>query len=348
MKLDRKTLARTAAGVAMAVPALAQAQTINGAGATFPAPVYTKWAADAKSAIGITVNYQAIGSGAGQNQIINGTVNFGASDAPMAPAKLDQNHLFQFPTVMGGVVPIVNVPHVGANQMKLSGDVLAEIFSGDITAWNDPKIKALNPGLHLPHLPIAPVHRADGSGTTFVFTSYLSAESAKWKSEIGASTSVAWPTGAGAKGNDGVAGTVHNTRGGVGYVEYAYAEQNHLATVSLRDKDGHFIDADLSTFQAAASHADFAAAPHFAVNLIDQPGANSWPIVSATFIIVPMMPKDATAASNVLKFFNYGYTQGGQTATSLNYVTLPSSVQDEIRQAWSANIKGPNGEKISF
>ena len=351
MTFNRKTLATAAACVGLGTTALAgavQAQTINGAGATFPAPVYGKWAAGAKSAIGITVNYQAIGSGAGQNQIINGTVDFGASDAPMAPAKLEQHALFQFPTVMGGIVPIVNIPHIGTNQLKLTGDVLAQIFGGDITAWNDPKIKALNPGLKLPHLPIAPVHRADGSGTTFVFTTYLSAESAKWKSDVGANTSVAWPSGAGAKGNDGVAGTVHNTRGGIGYVEYAYAAQNHLATVSLKNKDGQFVTPTLQTFQAAAGHADFAAAPHFAVDLTDQPGAESWPIVSATFIIVPEQPKNPTAASNVLKFFNYAYTQGAGVATSLDYVPLPAAVEDRIRQAWSANIKGPDGAKITF
>ncbi len=348
MTFHRTLLAAGVAGAAIGASAFAHGQTINGAGATFPAPVYTKWAASAKSAVGLTVNYQAIGSGAGQNQIMNGTVDFGASDAPMAPAKLDSHHLFQFPTVMGGVVPIVNIPHVGPNRLRLTGDVLAQIFDGDITAWNDPKIKALNPGLRLPHLPIAPVHRADGSGTTFVFTSYLSAESAKWKSAVGANTSVAWPVGAGAKGNDGVAATVHNTRGGVGYVEYAYAAQNHLSTVSLKNKDGQFVDPDLQTFQSAASHADFTAAPHFAVNLIDQPGASSWPIVSATFIIVPEAPKNPTAASDVLKFFNYAYTQGDGTATSLDYVPLPGPVQEQIRQAWAANIKGPGGSKISF
>ena len=353
MLFDRSMLAVGATCVALGATAIvvatpAGAQSINGAGATFPAPVYTKWAAAAKTAVGVTVNYQAIGSGAGQNQIINGTVNFGASDAPMAPAKLDANHLLQFPTVMGGVVPIVNLPHVGANQLRLTGAVLAAIFDGDITAWNDAKIKALNPSVQLPHLPIAPVHRADGSGTTYVFTSYLSDEDAKWKSQVGASTSVSWPVGAGAKGNDGVAGTVRNTRGGVGYVEFAYAEQNHLATTALRNKDGQFVEPSLDTFKSAASHADFAAAPHFAVDLNDQPGATSWPIVSATFIIVPEAPKDPTAAGAVLKFFNWAYTNGADIATGLNYVSLPASVEDEVRHAWSANIRGPNGAALTF
>ena len=351
MKLPRLTLAAAAAGVTFTVAAHAPsafAQEITGAGATFPAPVYAKWAGAAKSAINVTLNYQAIGSGAGQNQIINHTVDFGASDAPMAPAKLTANHLLQFPTVMGAVVPIVNIPHVAANQLKLTGDVLAQIFSGDITAWNDPAITALNPGVKLPHLPIAPVHRADGSGTTFVFTSYLSAESAKWKTQVGANSSVAWPNGAGAKGNDGVAGVVRNTRGGIGYVEYAYASQNSLATVELKNPAGNFVAPTLDGFKEAAGHADWTGAANFAVNLLDQQGAGAWPIVSATFVIVPEMPQDATRAGAVLKFFDWAYGHGGDIASSLNYVALPPAVVDSVRAAWSSSIKGPNGAKIAF
>ncbi len=350
MKLPRLMLAAGAASVSFSVAAGAPAfaQDITGAGATFPAPVYAKWAGAAKAAIGVTLNYQAIGSGAGQNQIINHTVDFGASDAPMAPAKLAANHLLQFPTVMGAVVPIVNIPHVKPNGLKLTGDVLAQIFAGDITAWNDPAITALNPGVKLPHLPIAPVHRADGSGTTFVFTSYLSAESAKWKSTVGANSSVAWPSGAGAKGNDGVAGTVRNTRGGIGYVEYAYASQNNLTTVELKNPAGQFVAPTLAGFKEAASHADWTNAPNFAVNLLDQQGAGSWPIVSATFVIVPEMPTDAARAGSVLKFFNWAYANGGDIASSLNYVTLPAAVVDSVHSAWSNSIKGPNGAKIAF
>ena len=338
-----------AAGAAVVLTgAAAHAQDITGAGATFPAPVYTKWAGAAKSAVGVTLNYQALGSGAGQNQIIKGTVDFGASDAPMNADKLSTNHLLQFPTVMGAVVAIVNIPGVQPDAMKLTGDVLAAIFDGDITAWNDPKIRALNPGMHLPHLAIAPVHRADGSGTTFVFTSYLSAVDAKWKSNVGASTSVAWPTGAGAKGNDGVAGTVHNTRGGVGYVEYAYAAANNLTTVQLRNQSGAYVKPTLASFQAAAAHADWTGAKNFAVSLVDQAGATSWPIVSATFVIVPEAPKDPAKEAAVLKFFNWGYQNGGDIATGLKYVTLPPAVQDSVRAAWSSDIKGSNGQKLSF
>jgi len=223
-------------------PIAANAQQITGAGATFPAPVYTKWGEAAKAATGIELNYQAIGSGGGQNQILNRTVDFGASDAPMDPSKLADGKLLQFPTVMGAVVVILNLPGVKANEIKLTGELLADIFAGIITKWNDPKLVELNQGVKLPSTAIAPVHRADGSGTTFVFTSYLSAVSPAWKSKVGANTSVNWPAGAGAKGNDGVAATTHNTRGGIGYVENAYATQNHLVTTQLRNKAGQFVN----------------------------------------------------------------------------------------------------------
>ncbi len=350
MKLPRLMLASclVAGGAGVSFSLAAETQDITGAGATFPAPVYSKWAGSAKAAIGVTLNYQAIGSGAGQNQIINHTVDFGASDAPMAPAKLAANNLLQFPTVMGAVVPIVNIPHVAANQLKLTGDVLARIFAGDIASWNDPAIVALNPDLKLPHLAIAPVHRADGSGTTFVFTSYLAAENAKWKGSVGANTSVAWPSGAGAKGNDGVAGVVRNTRGAIGYVEYAYAATNDLATVELKNPAGQFVAPTLAGFAAAASQGDWAGAQNFAVSLIDMAGADAWPIVSATFVIVPKAPRDATRAASVLKFFDWAYKDGGSIATSLNYVTLPAAVQAQVRAAWSSDIKGPGGAKIAF
>ncbi len=262
----------------LALPAAAQ--QITGAGATFPAPVYTKWGEAAKAATGIELNYQAIGSGGGQNQILNRTVDFGASDAPMDPAKLTEGRLLQFPTVMGAVVVIVNLPDVKENEIKLTGALLADIFAGTITKWNDPKLVALNPGVKLPSLAIAPVHRADGSGTTFVFTSYLSAVSPDWKSKVGANTSVNWPAGAGAKGNDGVAATTHNTRGGIGYVENAYATQNHLITTQLGNKSGRFVEPTMANFSAAAASGDWANAKNYAVNLIDQPGDTSWPIVS--------------------------------------------------------------------
>ncbi len=342
MKLSTAVLALGLAGFTVA----AQAQQITGAGATFPAPVYTKWGEQAKQAIGIQLNYQAIGSGGGQNQILNRTVDFGASDAPMAPAKLQSGNLLQFPTVMGAVVVIVNLPDVKPNEIKLTGPILADIFAGKITKWNDPKLADLNHGVKLPRMAIAPVHRADGSGTTFVFTSYLSAVSANWKSDVGASTSVNWPAGAGAKGNDGVAATVHNTRGGIGYVEYAYAKQNHLITTELRNKAGHFVQPTMKAFQAGAGSADWDNAPHYAVNLIDQPGDATWPIMSATFIELPKDPKDATRSANVMKFFDWAYKNGDQTAISLDYVPLPESVKDSVRKAWRAEVKGPDGKPV--
>jgi phosphate transport system substrate-binding protein len=324
----------------------ANAQQITGAGATFPAPVYTKWGEAAKAAVGIELNYQAIGSGGGQNQILNRTVDFGASDAPMDAAKLVDGKLLQFPTVMGAVVIIINLPDVKADEVKLTGEVLAEIFSGTITKWNDPKLAALNPGVKLPSLAIAPVHRADGSGTSFVFTSYLSAVSPDWKSKVGASTSVNWPAGAGAKGNDGVAATTKNTRGGIGYVENAYATQNKLITTQLRNKAGKFIAPTMASFEAAATNGDWKNAKDFAVDLIDQPGDASWPIVSATFILLPKDPKDPAHSANVMKFFDWAYKNGDSIASSLEYIHLPDAVKAAVRAAWHSEIKGPDGKPV--
>jgi phosphate transport system substrate-binding protein len=340
---------KTACAVALAgllVAGAAQAQSITGAGSSFGAPIYGKWGEAAKAAIGVELNYQSIGSGAGQNQILNRTVDFGASDAPMDAAKLETGNLFQFPTVMGAVVPIVNIPGVEIDKMKLTGAVLADIYAGTITKWNDPKIEALNPGLKLPSLAIAPVYRADGSGTTFVFTSYLSAVSPDWKSKVGAATSVKWPAGAGAKGNDGVAATVRNVRGGVGYVENAYATQNKLVTTQLQNKDGKFVTPTMESFAAAAKSGDWTGAKNFAVSLIDEPGATSWPIVSATFILLPKDPKDPARSANVIKFFDWAFKNGGQIAKDLEYIALPSDVQDAVRKGWHSEIKGPDGKPI--
>ena len=339
MKLKVTALAVTLAGftLAAALPAAAQNQ-ITGAGATFPAPVYAKWGEAAKPAVGVELNYQAIGSGGGQNQITNRTVDFGASDAPMDPAKLQSANLLQFPTVMGAVVPIVNLPGMETNQVKLTGDLLAEIYLGKITKWNDPKIAAVNGGVTLPNLAIAPVYRADGSGTSFVFTSYLSAASPDWKSQVGANTSVKWPAGAGARGNDGVAGTVKNTRGAVGYVENAYATQNNLTTTQLRNKSGAFVAPTAKAFEAAAASGNWGGAQNFAVDLIDQAGATSWPIVSATFLLVPKDPKDPARAANVLKWVDWAYNNGGPVATQLEYIPLPKAVQDSVRAAWRSSI----------
>ncbi len=334
MKISRAALAAVFAGFSFA----AGAQQITGAGGTFPAPVYAKWGEAAKAATGIELNYQAIGSGGGQNQITNRTVDFGASDAPMDPAKLQSANLLQFPTVMGAVVPIVNIPEVKADQLKLTGEVLADIYAGKITKWNDARIEALNQGLKLPGIAIAPVYRAEASGTSFVWTSYLSAASPDWKSTVGANTSVKWPAGAGAKGNDGVAATVGHTRGAIGYVENAYATQNHLVTTQLRNKSGAFVTPTTASFTAAASAADWAGAPNFAVSLIDLGGANVWPIVSPTFILLPKDPKDAAKSANVLKFFDWCYNSGAKVATDLDYIALPPAVQTTVRAAWRKDI----------
>lgn len=339
MTRTKTALALALAGIAVAaLPVGARAQQITGAGATFPAPVYAKWGEAAKAATGLELNYQAIGSGGGQNQIINRTVDFGASDAPVEPDRLTKNNLLQFPTVMGAVVPIVNIPGVAADQLKLTGDLLADIYLGKITKWNDAKLAALNPGVTLPNLAIAPVYRADGSGTTYVFTSYLSAVSPDWKDKVGASTSVKWAAGNGAKGNDGVAATVRQVHGGIGYVENAFATQNKLVTTQLRNKAGQFVAPTLPSFIAAAESGDWKNAPNYAVNLIDTPGATSWPIVSATFILLPKDAKDPTHSANVEKFFDWAYTNGSDIASSLQYVPLPKAVQDAVRASWKADI----------
>ncbi len=336
---SRLLAAASASCLLAATAAPAGAVDITGAGSTFAAPIYGAWGAAERPTLGVGLNYQALGSGAGQNQVIARTVDFGASDAPLKTDKLAANHLLQFPTVMGGVVPIINLPGVRPNQLHLTGAVLAGLFSGDISTWNDPKIAALNPGVTLPSTAVAPVHRADGSGTTFVFTSYLAKVSPDWASKIGAASSIAWPSGAGAKGNDGVAATVRNTEGGIGYVEYAYASKNGLTTVQLKDKAGAFVTPNLASFTAAAAGADWDGAQNFAVDLLDTPGENAWPIVSATFVLLPMDPKDPQRSAAVLKFFDWAYSNGAATARSLQYVPLPADVQTHVRHAWT-NVAG--------
>lgn len=317
----------------------ASAQQITGAGATFPAPVYTKWGEAVKAATGIQLNYQAIGSGGGINQITNRTVDFGATDAPMPNDRIASGNIVQVPTVIGGVVPIVNIPGVADDALKLTGELLADIYLGKITKWNDPKIVELNRGVALPNLAIAPAYRADGSGTTFVFTSYLSAVSPEWKEKVGAATSVKWVVGNGARGNDGVAATVRQVRGGIGYVESAFATQNKLSATQLRNRAGQFVAASLESFSAAAENGDWSANPNFAVNLIDTQGATSWPIVSATFILLPKDAKDESRTTNVLKFFDWAYTNGDKIARDLEYVPLPQKVKDAARAIWRAQLK---------
>ncbi|HTI79726.1 MAG TPA: phosphate ABC transporter substrate-binding protein PstS [Acetobacteraceae bacterium] len=317
----------------LAAPSHAQTQ-LTGAGSTFAAPIYTKWAEAASGATNIKLNYQAIGSGAGINQINNRTVDFGASDMPMKSADLTAHKLMQFPTVVGGIDIIINIPGINANQLKLTGPILADIYLGKITKWNDESITSINPDLKLPNLAIAPVHRADGSGTTYVFTDYLSIQSAEWKSKVGSSTSVSWPVGAGAKGSDGVAGTVQQIKGGIGYDESAYAEQNKLTTTLLLNKAGKYVAPTMAAFQAAASNADWTSVQNFAIDLNNEPGDASWPIESATFVLLPTDPKDPNQSAAVKKFFDWGFTHGDDIAKQLLYIPLPDSVHNAIRAAW--------------
>jgi phosphate transport system substrate-binding protein len=338
MKMTRTACAVALIGLLAA--GAAQAQSITGAGSTFAAPIYGKWGEAGAATTGVKLNYQAIGSGAGINQINNRTVDFGASDMPVAADKLTANKLMQFPTVIGGVDIIVNLPDIKPNELKLTGPVLADIYLGNITKWNDPKIAKINQGLKLPSLAIATVHRADGSGTTFVFTDYLGKVSADWKSQVGASTSVAWPNGAGGKGSDGVAATVQHIPGAIGYDESAYAEQNHLTTAQLENLDGKFVSPTMKTFEAAASNAEWSKVQNFAIDLNQQPGADSWPIVSATFVLLPTDPKDPKQSAAVKKFFDWGFAHGNDIAESMLYVPLPDSVHAAIRAAWAKEVPG--------
>ncbi len=334
----KKTLAVALGATLLAGVVSAQAATISGAGATAPAPIYQKWAEAYKAKSGVAMNYQGIGSGGGIKQIEAKTVDFGASDKPLPAAELNKFGLLQFPTVIVGIAPVVNIPGVGAGQLHLNGPVLADIYLGEIKRWSDPRIANLNKGVRLPNLPITVVHRSDGSGTTFLYTSYLKAVSPAW-GKVGASDSVAWPVGQGGKGNDGVSAFVRQTPGSIGYVEYAFAKNNNLAYVDLADHQGAFIAPNEQTFGAAAAHADWKGAEGFAPSLLDQPGANAWPISGATFILVYKNPANAAATGNVLKFFDWAYANGDGMATQLAYVPLPGSVKALVRDAWTAEVK---------
>lgn len=321
-------------GFAIAAAMPAGAQPVTGAGATFPAPLYQKWGEAAKGALGIALNYQAIGSGGGINQIVQRTVDFGATDAPLNAERLQSSELMQFPSVVGGIVLTINVPGIPDKTLRLTGDLLGAIFQGRVARWNDARIAALNPGLALPNVPVAPVYRADASGTTFQFTDYLARASQDWKAGVGRGTSVRWPVGVGARGNDGVAGTVRNTRGGVGYVEYAYAKLNGLTTTQLRNRDGNFVSPTVATFQDAAANADWEVDPTFGISLNDRPGANSWPITAPTFILVPLNAADPGRTAAVLRFFDWAFRDGDATAAELVYVPLPESAKAAVRAAW--------------
>ena len=316
------------------------ASSVSGAGATFPAPLYTAWAQTYKTQSGTTLNYQAIGSGGGINQIEAGTVDFGASDKPLKPEDLDKNGLYQFPTVMGGVVPMINLPGIAAGQLKLTGPVLADIFLGKIKTWNDPALTALNPGVTLPPVPITVVHRSDGSGTSFLFTTYLASQSPQWQTQVGASDTVQWPVGLGGKGNDGVAAFVKQTAGSIGYVEYAYAKKSNAPFALLKNKAGNYPQPAAASFSAAAASADWTKAPGNYLLLLDQPGKDAWPITGATFILVHKDQRNAAAGAAVLKFFDWAYQNGDENAGSLDYVPMPASVKTMVRQQWSGITSG--------
>ena len=327
---------RTAAAVAVSVPLLmgpAWAQDVTGAGASFPAPVYAKWADAFHKATGARVNYQSVGSGAGIKQIKGKTVDFGATDMPLKDEELKADGLVQFPTVIGGVVPVVNIKGITPGQIKLTGTVLADIYLGKITKWNDAAITALNPGVSLPDSTIAPVRRADGSGTSFLFTHYLSQVSADWKAKVGEGTAVNWPTGAGGKGNEGVAAFVQRLPNSIGYVEYAYAKQNRMSHVLLQNKDGVFVAPDDLTFKAAAANAQWAKS--FNQVLTQQAGKDSWPITGATFILMHAQSAKPAQSAAALKFFDWAFDKGDAMATDLEYVPLPEPVKALVRKAWT-------------
>jgi phosphate transport system substrate-binding protein len=345
VSLINKTLVRSlvlGAAATLTVPA-AFAADISGAGATFPYPIYSKWAAAYKEKTGVGLNYQAIGSGGGIKQIKAKTVTFGASDKPLEAKELDESGLTQFPAIVGGVVPVVNLKGIKPGELTLDGATLADIFLGKVKAWNDPAIAKLNPKVKLPSTLIAVVHRSDGSGTTFLFTNYLSQSSAEWKDKVGASTAVEWPAGIGAKGNEGVAGIASQTDGAIGYVEYAYAKQNKMAYTNMINKDGKVVEPKSETFQAAAANADWASAPAFYVILTNQPGANSWPITGASFIIVYKKSDDAAALTEALKFYDWAFKNGQKAADELDYVPLPSKVVELIEASWKSNLKDGAG-----
>jgi phosphate transport system substrate-binding protein len=312
--------------------------TITGAGATFPAPLYTKWAADYNKISGIQLNYQAVGSGAGIQAIEAKTVEFGASDAPLAKADLDKAGLTQFPLTMGGVVMAVNITGISDGQLKLDGPTLAKIFMGDIKTWNDPAIKALNAGVQLSSTAITVVHRSDSSGTTFIFTSYLSAVSPQWKSKYGASKDISWAVGVGGNKNAGVATAVQQTQGAIGYVEYAYVKQTGMVATQLKNKDGQWVKPSLDSFAAAAAKAVWDPANGFATILVDEPGPQTWPITGASFILVPKDQQDADKARTLLQFFDWAYKNGQADAQSLDYVPIPANVVTLVENQWSKDI----------
>jgi phosphate transport system substrate-binding protein len=351
--VNRRTLL-LGTGTALVVPtllgtraAMAQQATITGAGATFPRPLYERWSQAARAPIGITLNYQSIGSGGGINQITARTVDFGASDAPLTTEQLTERSLLQFPTVLGSVVLSANLPGVADNALKLTPEIIVDIFLGKITRWRDPRIVEANRGLTIPNLPVGPSYRADGSGTTWVFTTYLSRVSEEWRNGPGAGTAVRWPAGNGARGNEGVSNIIRNTPGAIGYIENAYAVVNRMTTTQLRNKAGNFVEPIPAAFNAAAAAADWSV-PNFAADTIDLNGPTVWPITSPTYILLPTNPpaEKVEASRNTMRFFDWAFRNGAQIASSLEYIPLPSSAHDLIRAAWRDRVKGPNGAAV--
>jgi phosphate transport system substrate-binding protein len=339
-----KTL--VAGAVAVLAMSSAMAAEITGAGATFPFPIYAKWAESYKAATGTGLNYQSVGSGAGIKQIKARTVDFGASDMPLKADELEAEGLMQFPAIMGGVVTIVNLEGIAPGQLKLTGPVVADIYLGKITKWNSAEIAALNPGVKLPDEDITVVHRADGSGTSFLFTDFLSKANPEFKQKIGAGTAVKWATGVGGKGNDGVAANVQRIKGSIGYVEWAYAKKNRMNHTQLKNRDGQFLQPDDDAFKAAAANADWARTPGFAVVLTDQPGKAAWPITGVSYILMHKSQADAAKGKEVLKFFEYAFKNGGAAAAELDYVPLPASVVKLVEGAWKVQVKDASGKAV--
>ncbi|HVL75256.1 MAG TPA: phosphate ABC transporter substrate-binding protein PstS [Noviherbaspirillum sp.] len=330
---------------ALAISTSASAQ-ITGAGATFPYPIYAKWAEAYRNATGVSLNYQSIGSGGGIKQIKARTVDFGASDMPLPAKELADSGLVQFPAIIGGVVPVMNVEGVKPGQLRLTGPVLAAIYTGTIKRWDAPEIAALNQGLKLPAQPINVVYRSDGSGTTFLFTDYLSKVSPEFKEKVGSGTAVKWPTGMGGKGNEGVAANVQRIRNSIGYVEVAYAKRNNITHAQMQNRAGEFVQPEDASFQAAAAGADWAKTPGFAIVLTDQPGKGAWPITGASFILMHKVQQNPARGQEVLKFFDWSFKNGGAMATELDYVPMPASVVKLVQDAWRAELRDPQGKPI--
>lgn len=343
----KRMFSKVTVGIAFSAAALSvQAVNITGAGASFPYPIYAKWAAAYNKETGKQVNYQSIGSGGGQQQIIAKTVDFGASDDPMKADALDENNLLQFPAVIGGTVPVVNIDGIEPGQLRLSGSLLADIYLGKVNKWDDQAIKELNPDLKLPSKSIVVVHRSDGSGTTFGWTNYLSKVSPDWKEKVGEGKAVRWPTGQGGKGNEGVAAYVRQLQNSIGYVEYAYAKQNKLSWTQLRNKDGEFVQPSQESFAAAAANADWTSEPGMGVILTEEVGAASWPVTSASFILLHKVQDKPANALAALNFFNWAFENGAEQAAELDYVPMPKEVTDKIKEVWAAEIKDTQGQAV--